>query len=103
MRVVPRIELTVSFGLNANSAMFDLASTIAPAALMRLTRNASLSETKPLSDERAVRALQADRLEVVLDDRRHAVERAREPAARELPVERVGFLQRVGIRERRWR
>ncbi len=49
LRVVPSSEFTVSFGLNANSAMFDLASTIAPAALMRFTRNASLSDTKPLS------------------------------------------------------
>src|SRR5882672_726155 len=48
--VMPRIELTVSYGLNANSAMFDLASTTAPAALMRLTRNASLLEMKPDSD-----------------------------------------------------
>ena len=48
--VVPRIEFTVSSGLNANSAMFDLASTIAPAALMRFTRNASLLDTNPAID-----------------------------------------------------
>src|SRR5689334_5121351 len=48
--VVPRIELTVSSGLNANSAMLDLASTIAPASLILLTRNASLFDTNPASD-----------------------------------------------------
>ena len=31
------LELTVSYGVNANSAMFDLARTIAPASLIRLT------------------------------------------------------------------
>src|SRR6185436_20238857 len=35
--VVPRMEFTVSSGLKANSPMFDLARTMAPAALMRLT------------------------------------------------------------------
>jgi len=42
-----RIELTVSYGLNAHSAMFDFASTIAPASFTRLTRNASFEETNP--------------------------------------------------------
>src|SRR6185369_3107285 len=51
LRVYPgRIEFTVSYGLNANSAMFDFARTIAPASLIRLTWNASLFETKPLSE-----------------------------------------------------
>src|SRR5215510_1638294 len=49
LRVVPKIELTVSIGENAHSAMFDLARTMAPAALMRATRNASLLDTNPLS------------------------------------------------------
>src|SRR5215510_10394629 len=48
LRVVPRIELTVSIGENAHSAMFDLARTMAPAFLMRATRNASLLDTNPL-------------------------------------------------------
>ncbi len=46
LRVYPgSSEPTVSSGLNANSAMFDLASTMAPAALMRATWNASLAGT----------------------------------------------------------
>ena len=36
-RVMPAIELTVINGLNAHSAMFDLASTIAPASRIFLT------------------------------------------------------------------
>src|SRR2546425_690734 len=36
--------------------MFDLASTIAPASLMRFTWKASLSDTKPLSDSEAAPA-----------------------------------------------
>src|SRR5580692_4979748 len=36
-----RIELTVSMGLKAHSAILDFASTIAPAALTLATRNAS--------------------------------------------------------------
>src|SRR5262245_66196424 len=49
LRVVPRIELTVSLGEKAHSAMFDLASTIAPALLIRATRNASFPDTNPFS------------------------------------------------------
>ena len=73
--------------------MFDLASTIAPASLIRLTRNASLFETNPLSDSEPGGALQADRLEVVLHDGGDAVQRADEPALREAPVELVGLLR----------
>ena len=43
------MELTVSKGVNAHSAMFDFASTIAPASLIRLTWNASFVDTKPAS------------------------------------------------------
>ena len=41
------MELTVSYGVNAHSAMFDLARTMAPAALTRFTWKASFDETKP--------------------------------------------------------
>ncbi len=44
------MELTVSYGVNANSAMFDLASTIAPASRMRRTMKASCCGTMPESD-----------------------------------------------------
>ncbi len=37
LRVIPAIELSVTYGLNAHSAMLDLARTIAPAARIRLT------------------------------------------------------------------
>ncbi len=43
------MELSVSYGVNAHSAMFDLASTMAPASLMRFTWNASFADTKPAS------------------------------------------------------
>ena len=36
------MELTVSTGLNANSAMFDFASMTTPASRSRFTMNASL-------------------------------------------------------------
>jgi hypothetical protein len=45
-----RTEFTVSYGLNANSAMFDFASTIAPAARTLRTWNASRPATKPSRD-----------------------------------------------------
>ena len=41
------MELTVSYGVNAHSAMFDFASTIAPASLTRFTWKASFGDTKP--------------------------------------------------------
>ena len=44
-----RIELTVSYGENAHSAMFDFASTIAPAARIRATKVASCRGIHPLS------------------------------------------------------
>ena len=37
LRVPGSTEFTVSYGLNANSAIFDFANTIAPASLIRLT------------------------------------------------------------------
>ena len=50
-RVYPgRMELTVSNGVKANSARFDLASTMAPAARMRCTMKASCSGTNPCSE-----------------------------------------------------
>ena len=55
--------------------MFDFASTMAPASLMRFTWNASLVETNPASASEPAGALQADGLEVVLHDHRHAVQR----------------------------
>src|SRR6516165_6906836 len=51
LRVYPgNIELTVSNGLQANSAMFDLASTTAPASRSLRTWNASLGGTDPFND-----------------------------------------------------
>ena len=44
-----RMDPTVSYGVNAHSAMFVLARTMAPASLTRFTRNASLLDTKPSS------------------------------------------------------
>ena len=43
------MELTVSYGENAHSAMFDFASTIAPAARMRATIVASCMGIQPFS------------------------------------------------------
>jgi hypothetical protein len=45
-----RIELTVSTGPNANSAMFDFTIIAAPASRSRRTRNASLPVIMPFSD-----------------------------------------------------
>ena len=77
--------------------MFDLARTIAPASLMRLTWNASLRGDEPVERQRSVRALQTDRLEVVLHDHRDAVQRAREASLRDATIEIVGLLQRLGV------
>jgi hypothetical protein len=44
------MELTVSNGVNANSAMLDFASTMAPAARMRCTMNASRCGIHPCSE-----------------------------------------------------
>ena len=40
---MPAIELTVSYGLKAHSAMFDFARMMAPAARIRCTMNASVA------------------------------------------------------------
>ena len=47
LRVMPAIELTVTYGLNAHSAMFVLARMMAPAARRRATIGLSLEGTKP--------------------------------------------------------
>ena len=56
------------------------------------TWNASLFEMNPLSDSDPVGALQADRLEVVLHDRRDAVQRTGQSALREAAIQLVGLL-----------
>ena len=77
--------------------MFDLAITIAPASLILLDLERVLVRHEPGERERAVGALQPDRLEVVLDDRRDAVQRAGQAALLEALIEVVGLLQRLGI------
>jgi hypothetical protein len=64
--------------------MFDLAITIAPAALIFATWKASLS------------ALQSDRLEVVLHDHRDAVQR-RPQRIRRPPIHRLGLFEGLGV------
>ena len=59
--------------------MFDLASTIAPASLIFFDEERVFVRHEALERQRPVGALQADRLVVVFDDRRDAVERPRQP------------------------
>ena len=79
--------------------MFDLASTIAPASLIRFTRNASLFETKPASASEPLALCSPDRFKVVFDNGRHAVQRPNEAALRGTAIEIVGLLQRIWIDE----
>ena len=79
--------------------MFDFARTIAPAALTALDLERIAIRHEALERERAGRALETDGLEVVLDDRRDAVERPDEAALLRTAVEVVGFREGIRIDE----
>ena len=77
--------------------MFDLASTIAPAALIRATRNASSGGDEAL-ERRASRRWSAGRSSRSCPSRSSGRSAAGRPGRRlRPPVERVGLGQRVGI------
>ena len=95
-----RIELTVSYGENASSAMFDFARTIAPASSSRLTIVASSRGVHPrsASDPAVVCRPAVWKLSFTMSG--NAEKRTGERAGRgELPVERVGDRERLRVRQ----
>ena len=101
LAVVPYDELTVWRGLNAHSAMFVLASTIAPASRMRRTTKASSGGMAVLQGDGAAGRGEVVGVVVVLHEHRNAEERARLLDRRAGPrSRRVGRARAAGFTDR---